>query len=52
MAKYATAKWLTPKGTCIDKVGISPDYEVDLEINGEEIVDTQLNKAVEVLANK
>ncbi len=52
MAKYTTAKWLTPKGTCIDKVGISPDYEVDLEINGEEIVDTQLNKAVEVLANK
>ena len=49
MAKYTTAKWLTPKGDCIDKVGITPDVDVDLEINGEEIVDTQLNKAVELL---
>lgn len=26
--KYTTAKWLTPKGDCIDEVGLSPDYEV------------------------
>ncbi len=51
MAKYTTAKWLTPNGKCIDKIGISPDYEVDLQMNEEEteVIDTQLNKAVEIL---
>ena len=28
MAKYTTAKWLTPNGKCIDGVGITPDYEI------------------------
>ncbi len=52
MAKYTTAKWLTPNGECIDTVGISPDYEVDLAVNEEqtEIIDTQYNKAVEILS--
>ena len=51
MAKYTIAKWLTPTGKCIDKVGINPDYEVDLQMNDDEteIIDTQLNKAVEIL---
>lgn len=53
MAKYTTAKWLTPKGICIDSKGIKPDYEVDLEINEaeEKIIDTQYNKAIEILSN-
>lgn len=52
MAKYTTAKWLTPNGKCIDEIGIMPDYEIDLEIdeNEEKIVDTQLNKALEILS--
>lgn len=55
MAKYTTAKWYTPNDVCIDGVGISPDYEVELELqkdsNGKvtNIIDTQLNKAVELL---
>lgn len=52
LAKYTTAKWLTPKGKCIDEVGIKPDYEVDLQIDEEQgiIVDDQLTKAKEVIA--
>lgn len=54
MAKYTTAKWLTPNGKCIDRVGITPDYEIDLDVdeNNQTIVDTQLNKAIEILKNK
>ena len=54
MAKYTTAKWLTPNGKCIDGVGITPDYEIDLDVdeNNQTIVDTQLNKAIEILKNK
>ena len=53
MAKYTTAKWLTPNGKCIDGVGITPDYEIDLDVdeNNQTIVDTQLNKAIEILKN-
>lgn len=51
MYKYTSAKWLRPNGECIDKKGIIPDYEVDLQINedGNSIVDTQLNKALDLL---
>lgn len=54
MAKYTTAKWLTPNGKCIDGLGITPDYEIDLDVdeNNQTIVDTQLNKAIEILKNK
>lgn len=54
MAKYTTAKWLTPNGKYIDGVGITPDYEIDLDVdeNNQTIVDTQLNKAIEILKNK
>ncbi len=27
--KYTYAKWLTPDGTCINGLGVEPDYEVD-----------------------
>ena len=30
MYKYTSAKWLTPKGNCIDEVGLEPDIEVNL----------------------
>ena len=51
MYKYTSAKWLTPNGECIDKKGLTPDYEVDLQMSedGNSIIDTQLNKAVELL---
>ena len=51
-----TARYYTPKGECIDKLGISPDVEVDLP---EELAsqmselsvsqDTQLSKAMEAI---
>jgi len=47
-AKYTFAKWLTPNGTCIDGIGIKPDYVVD-NINGD-YTDYQLNKAIELLS--
>ncbi len=51
MVKYTTARWLRPNGSCIDGVGITPDYEIDLEQNEEGIwVDTQFNKALELLS--
>lgn len=37
MYKYTSAKWLTPIGTCIDEVGLTPDIKVELnEDNIEE----------------
>ena len=53
MAKYTTAKWLTPSGTCIDGVGLEPDYKLELQLNEDEtqIIDTQFNKALEVLGS-
>lgn len=55
VAKYTSAKWLRPNGSCIDGVGLKPDYEVniiyDYNENGEIVgyTDTQLNKAIEVI---
>ena len=50
MYKYTSAKWLTPTDECIDGKGLQPDYEVDLQISEDgSIIDTQLNKALEVL---
>lgn len=59
--KITTAKYYTPNGVCIDKVGIAPDYNVvqnenyklpfvTNEIAGYNLdMDTQLKKAVEIL---
>lgn len=48
--KLTVNEYFTPNETKINKVGIKPDYEVDL---GEDPnVDTQLNKAIEVLNTK
>lgn len=55
-----TAKYLTPKGRDINKVGLKPDvYVASAELDGEEIVefgdlkkDVQLIKGIEVLKEK
>lgn len=47
MIKYTSAKWLTPKGGCIDKTGITPDYIIEDDINTIDI-DEQLNKSIEL----
>lgn len=53
--KVTTNEYYTPNKTKINKVGIQPDYEVDLpeEIDGlvgiEKSQDTQLQKAIELL---
>lgn len=53
MIKYTVEKWLTPSGNNIDKVGISPDYEVGLSEeyykNPTKNNDNQLQKALELL---
>ncbi len=57
MVKYTSAYWLTPNGTCIDQVGIVPDYLIsNEEVKNEEgtvveIIDKQLEKAVEILSS-
>jgi carboxyl-terminal processing protease len=45
LIKYTIQEWLTPKGNHVNKIGITPTYEVNIEGN----VDTQYNKAVEIL---
>ncbi len=47
MVKYTSAKWLTPKGDCIDEVGITPEYIVEEPLKETE-EDTQLKKAIEL----
>ena len=47
--KITTEEYYTPNETKINKVGITPDVEVELK-DGEE--DTQLNKAIEILNKK
>lgn len=56
LAKYTSAKWLRPNGSCIDGVGLKPDYAVDNTYNkdeqGNEIseIDNQYNKAIEIIS--
>ena len=56
MIKYTSAKWYTPKGNCIDEVGIIPDIKVELSEkyvkNPIDENDDQLNKAIELLTKK
>ena len=53
--KITTAKYYTPKGNYIHKVGIEPDIEVEYDYSGpkdekyDKQYDNQLQKAVEVL---
>ena len=51
--KFTIKKWLTPNGICINKVGIEPDYEIELSDeyskNPSDETDNQLQKALEIL---
>ena len=49
--KLTIAEYFTPKEIKINKEGLEPDFEVKLEKaeNEEDFVDTQLNKAIEIL---
>ena len=49
--KLTTAEYFTPNETKINKEGIKPDIEIDLidEPEGQEEIDEQLNKALEVI---
>lgn len=47
--KLTVSEYFTPNETKINKVGIAPDYEVELDLGTEE--DEQLNKAIEILNN-
>lgn len=55
--KLTISNWFTPNGTNINKIGVTPDYEVELpETATQDGVlstqeDTQLQKAIEVLNN-
>lgn len=52
-AKITTQEWLSPNGNHIDKVGVMPDYEIDLNKEKYDSLkpetDTQLQKALEVI---
>lgn len=58
MVKYTSAYWLTPNGTCIDEIGITPNYFVsNEEVLDEEgkiidIIDKQLEKAISLLSEE
>ncbi len=49
--KVTVASWFTPKGTSISLHGIKPDVEVDFDLEKykKDKIDTQLNKAIEVV---
>ena len=48
--KVTIAKWLTPAGDCINKIGLKPDVEVELtEDDWNKGKDPQLKKAVEII---
>ena len=59
IVKYTSSRWLRPNGTCVDNIGITPDYIIEndyLYDNPDsenkillEIVDNQKNKAIEIL---
>ena len=45
--KLTVSEYFTPKENKINKIGVEPDHEVELDV--ENMVDTQLNKAIEIL---
>ena len=45
--KLTVNEYFTPNETKINKIGIAPDYDIDLDYEAQE--DTQLNKALELL---
>jgi carboxyl-terminal processing protease len=50
LLKVTTAHWLTPNGSLIDKIGLTPDIEVKMtEEDYKKGRDPQLEKAIEIL---
>ena len=49
MIKFTYQEWLTPNGDNIGDVGITPQYEVEYELNENMTFDSQLQKALELL---
>lgn len=48
--KVTVAKWLTPKGTLIDKEGLKPDVEIEIaEKDFDAMKDPQLDRALEII---
>lgn len=45
-----TAEWVLPSGTRINGVGLTPDYQVELQ-DDEAGIDEQLEKAIEILTS-
>lgn len=52
--KVTVGKYYSPKGRCIHGEGFNPDVEVELDVDKylNEGIDTQLDKAIEVLKEK
>ena len=52
--KVTTAKYYSPDGVCIHGEGFEPDVEVELDVDKylDEDIDTQLEKAIEVIKEK
>ena len=52
--KITAGRFFSPAGTCFHGVGIEPDVEVELDVDAylDEGIDTQYDKAVEVLKEK
>ncbi len=51
--KITIADWITPNGLSISKSGLSPDIEIDLDIEAfKQGRDSQLEKAIEELSNQ
>lgn len=49
--RLTVAKWLTPAGRDIDRVGITPDRIIEFDYDAEPQVDNQLEEAVNYLKN-
>ena len=45
--KLTVSEYFTPKENKINKIGVDPDYDIELDYENQ--VDTQLNKAIELL---
>lgn len=45
--KLTVSEYFTPKENKINKIGVEPNHDIDLDI--ENMIDTQLNKAIEIL---
>lgn len=55
--RITTSQYYTPKGECINEIGIAPDYEVVMELTKslslyEKSEDIQLQKAIELAKNQ